>query len=165
MRPKRKKTKSDLPTISGYFRQLFAEKPEWLKETSNDAILERYRTDHGLPPGAALDQSIKSNLANIKSVLRKQSRGPRQTAPANRVGRVNGAMETQTASPMQSTRTGNKLEPLEEMIDNCRDLAKSIDRDGLTDPSIDRQGLAEVLKGLRRCQNKIVWMIGEKTPL
>src|SRR5262245_3625218 len=61
-------------SMSSYFRAVFAEKPHWLEQTSNDEILARYRTDHGLAADADVGKSAKQTLANIKSVLRKEHR-------------------------------------------------------------------------------------------
>src|SRR6476620_9101867 len=33
-------------TISGYFRRLFEENPQWLEERSNQALLDRWLKDH-----------------------------------------------------------------------------------------------------------------------
>jgi len=121
-------------TVSGYFRQVFKDHPEWLKEKSNEPILAQYRTDHGMAADADIEKKIKSNLANLKSALRKQSRG-------------SGKPGVQ----LVSTRTGHRLEALEELIDECLTLAKNLDRDAL----------GQIISLLRRARNEVVWKIGE----
>jgi hypothetical protein len=131
------KRKSKRGTVTGYFRQVFAAQPEWLKEKSNDPILAKYRLDHGLAVDAPVDKSVKSNLANLKSVLRKKSRRGARTAGG--------------AAAMASTRSGHRLEKLEEMIDDCLSLAKNL----------DREALEQIISLLRRARNEVVWKIGE----
>ena len=74
-------------TISGYFPPLFAEHPEWLKETSNDVILARYRSELRQPTtlweglgrlrrGEELDRSTRA--IRCSAVVR----GTRAQAPA-----------------------------------------------------------------------------------
>jgi hypothetical protein len=142
----RRKRKSG--TVSGYFRTVFAERPEWLGEKSNDAILARYREDHNMVPGAAIDPKIKANLANLKSVLRKKGRRrklgrPRKAAVAS-VGVIAAPVAVRKA-PVA------KLDVLEENIDDCLTYAKSLDREGLHD----------IIVLLRRARNAVVWKIGQ----
>jgi hypothetical protein len=125
--------------LSGYFRTVFGERPEWLDEKSNDAILARYRADHGLAPDAPLPPNIRQGLSNIKSVLRHK-------------GRKQGRRKAKAAGEAVVRRSGPKLEVLEEMIDDCLTLAKHQDREGLHD----------VIQLLRRARNAVVWKLGEK---
>ncbi len=117
-----------------YFKQLFLDNPQWLKEKSNAVILARYRSDHGLAEGAEVEKKVMNNLSNLKSVLRKQLR---------KRGRKPGVP---TAKPT------NKLEALEISIDNCLTTARVL----------DPKGLEEVIHHLRRARNKVVWKLGEK---
>jgi hypothetical protein len=136
-------------TVSGYFRKVFAERPDWLGEKSNDPTLARYREDHGMAPGAEIDKKIKQNLANIKSVLRKKGRKKR-----GRPKKVAVAMTAAVAAaPVAVVKKApvSKLDALEESIDDCLTTAKSIDRDGLHD----------VIMLLRRARNAVVWKIGQ----
>ena len=119
-----------------YFKQLFHDHPEWLKEKSNAVIVARFRTDHNLPEDAEIEKKVMNNLANLKSVMRK---GQRQRLAAKNPGKP----------PVIST---NRLEVLEEQIDECLTAAKNL----------DRAGLDEVIHLLRRARNKVVWKLGEK---
>jgi hypothetical protein len=134
---KRRKRRGE--SVMGYFRTVFGEHPEWLNEKSNAATLARYRQDHGLAEDAPLDKKITSNLANLKSVLRKQQR-------EGGAGR-----RTATAVASNHTRGGGKLEGLEEMIDDALTQAKTLDREGLRD----------VIGHLRRARNLVVWKLGQ----
>ena len=127
---RKKKTAS----ISGYFRELFTAHPELLTEKSNDAIVVRYRKDHALADDADLAVTVKNNMANMKSVMRKQLR------------KGSGKASAKVAS-----RAGNRLEALEELIDDCLTLAKAI----------DRLGLDSIINLLRRARNEVVWKIGQ----
>src|SRR3712207_5174902 len=106
-----------------YFRTLFEQNPEWLNSKSNDLIIARYRTDHGLADDAEIEKSVKNNLANLKSVMRKKSRKGASASAGNASG---GGM---TGSGRG--KSANRLEALEEMIDECLTLAKNNDREGL----------------------------------
>jgi hypothetical protein len=141
-------------SVSGYFRSVFADRPEWLHEKSNDAILARYRTDHGIAPAGKVDPKIKANLANLKSVLRRQARKkakrgpgrpPRDAAAAAHAGAAVGI------APVVRRTSTNRLEMLEETIDDCLTLAKHTDREGLHD----------VIQMLRRARNAVVWKLGQ----
>ena len=140
------KRKSNENTVSGYFRKVFEERPEWLGEKSNDAILARYREDHSIAPGGEVDKKIKQNLANLKSVLRKQGRKKR-----GRPKKEAAAVHAVAAAPVARKAPTSRLETLEEMIDDCLTLARNQDRDGLR----------EVIHLLRKARNAVVWMIGQ----
>jgi hypothetical protein len=149
------KRKSKEGSVSGYFRSVFAERPEWLGAKSNDAILARYREDHNIAPGGDIDQKIKQNLANLKSVLRKQGRKKKLGRPKKihaipaTVGF--GATAVAVAPTAVKKAPMGKLETLEEAIDDCLTAAKSMDREGLHD----------IIVLLRRARNAVVWKIGQ----
>jgi hypothetical protein len=129
--------KSGKPGSSySYFKQLFHEHPEWLKEKSNAVIVTRYKADHDLAEDAVIEKTVMNNLANLKSVMRKKLR---VRAAAKNVGK-----------PL--VKSSNRLERLEEQIDDCLTEAKTL----------DRTGLEEVINLLRRARNKVVWKLGEK---
>jgi hypothetical protein len=120
---------------SAYFRQIFSERPDLLHGTSNQELITRWMADHPNHKPIEL-RKAKANLANLKSLLRKEEREGRggKTAP-------------------QSVRTGaatRGLDALEEAIDDCLSYAKSI----------DRTQLESVIKLLRRARNAVVWKIG-----
>jgi hypothetical protein len=130
-----KKTKSG-ESIGGYFRKVFEENPKLLDAPSNESLLQRWLQDH--PDQKEVPSNVKSNLANIKSVLRKKRRE---------------GTAAQSARPARAiARTANsELETLEEHIDEGLTLAKNI----------DREGLASVIALLRRARNEVVWKMGQ----
>src|SRR5689334_6049997 len=74
-------------SVGGYFRKVFEENPKLLDAPSNEALLQRWLQDH--PDQKEVPSRVKANLANIKSVLRKQRREgtaarPGRPAPAAR---------------------------------------------------------------------------------
>ena len=145
------KRKGNAPSVSGYFRTVFAERPEWLGEKSNDPILARYREDHNIAPGGEIDKKIKQNLANLKSVLRKQGRKKKRGRPRKEVA-ASSAVHVVAVAPVAAKKTPtNKLDTLEESIDDCLTAAKSLDHEGLHD----------VIVLLRRARNAVVWKIGQ----
>lgn len=144
------RAKSKTGSLSGYFRELFEEHPEWLKEKSNSAILDRYRQDHGLAPDAPLEKRITTNLANLKSQLRKK-----KGLGAYRGRRTRRKQEAAAAktSPTSSTMSNSKMENLEERIDECLTMARNFDPEG--------SELGDVVKLLRRARNEVVWKLGQ----
>ncbi|HLJ97331.1 MAG TPA: hypothetical protein VKU02_29500 [Gemmataceae bacterium] len=125
-------------TVSGYFRKIFAQHPELLDSKSNQVLVERWKADHG---ATAMPNPIRSNLANLKSLLRKR----------RRLGLGIGEQSAAPAAVSTRSRASNGLETLEEQIDDCLTMAKNL----------DRTGLGEVIDLLRMARNKVVWRIGE----
>lgn len=124
-------------TMSGYFRQTFKAHPEWLQLRSNNDVLSLYRSDHGLPADADVGTSIKNTLSNLKSVLRSKQRKKAKVAKTH---------------PDMPRAAGNaRIDTLEEMIDDCMSLARSLDRNGLRD----------IIRHLHAARNKVVWRLGQ----
>lgn len=134
-----KKSRRGGESQSGYFRRIFQEHPEWLFEKSNSAVLDRYRADHNIPASQDLAKNVRNNLANLKSVLRKKSRKGRRGRPPG------------SAKVAAQVSGGKRLDMLEEQIDDCLTLAKSI----------DRERLESVIKHLRSARNNVVWLTGQ----
>jgi uncharacterized protein (UPF0147 family) len=122
-------------SISAYFREVFQKHPEWLKGKSNQAVLSQYRTDHSIGTDAEIPKNIRNNLANLKSILRKKSRGRTGTSSIK----------------VSATASATKLEALEELIDECLTQAKTL----------DREGLHNVIRNLRSARNEVVWKMGQ----
>lgn len=140
------KAKDTGESIYGYFTRVFDAHPEWLKEKSNAAVLERYRKDHGLGPDAAIADNVKQGLANAKSQRRKKHGIKRRRG--RRRAQEQPAAAANSAKP---ARTRLSLDTLEEHIDECLGMAKSLDREGLT----------EVIRMLRRARNEVIWKGGQ----
>ena len=129
-------------STSGYFRRVFKENPKLLRSRSNEELLERWLKDH--PGEKEVPQRVKTNLANVKSLLRRRGRKKRGKGKAEQPG--------EAATPAATPRPANRgLEPLEEAIDECLILAKNL----------DRAELESVIGHLRRARNEIVWKMGE----
>jgi hypothetical protein len=125
-------------SVSGYFRQIFQERPELLDSKSNDELVERWKADHG---ASVVPNSVRSNLANLKSLLRKR----------RRLGLSLGGKVAVRPGPRARSAANHGLEALEEHIDDGLTMAKNL----------DRVGLEEVINLLRRARNKVVWKLGE----
>jgi hypothetical protein len=124
-------------SISGYFRQVFEMHPEWLKEKSNDLILAQYRRDQGMGADAVVRESVRNNLANIKSVIRKK--------------KELGSYAGKKAKAVQKTASATqRLEELESQIDDCMMTARGI----------DPVGLESIIALLRRARYEVVWKMG-----
>jgi hypothetical protein len=132
-------------TTAGYFRQVFTEHPEWLAGKSNADVLARWLEDH--PGHPEVPEKIKQNLANIKSVLRKQGRKKR----GRRKKEGQPAEATAVSTVPTSRKSVRGLESLELAIDDCLTGARQM----------DQEGLADVISFLRQARNAVVWKLGE----
>jgi len=131
----RKKRGRKRKSVMGYFKQLFAQHPEWLKETSNDVIIAQYRVDNNMPPDAKVSGKVKQSLSNTKSLLRTSRKGAKERVQASVAGMT----------------SGSKMEHLEVQIDDCLILAKNL----------DAKGLSRVIDHLRAARNLVVWKMGQ----
>jgi len=84
--PKGKKPEGT-ESISGYFRKIFAEKPELLKGRSNEEVLALWAADHG---GKPANDRVKQNLSNVKSLMREKGRKKKRKAEAVEAAVANG---------------------------------------------------------------------------
>jgi hypothetical protein len=133
-------------TVAGYFRCIFDESPRLLGERSNDKLLTRWLADH--PGHTEVPAKVKSNLSNIKSVLRSRKR--KKAARRAEAAPLNSAAPP--APPVTKAATASRpLEALEVQIDECLILARQMDREGLQD----------VIGSLRRARNAVVWKLGQ----
>jgi hypothetical protein len=130
-------------TTAGYFRQVFSEHPEWLAGKSNGDVLSRWLADH--PGHAEVPEKIKQNLANIKSILRKQGRKKRGRRKKEQPAEATAAA---VAAPRKRV---HGLESLELAIDDCLSHAREM----------DKEGLGDVIGLLRQARNAVVWKLGE----
>src|SRR5262245_57643672 len=112
-----RRPKGNGESISGWFRQVFGQHPEWLKGRSNAAVIERWQQDH---PGGTFGDRERNACNNIKSIMRKRLRKRgRKPAAAGAVPAVANAVRVSR---------GN-LEMLEERIDECMGMARALDRE------------------------------------
>ena len=128
-------------SVSGYFRQIFKERPDLLHSGSNKELLERWLQDH--PGKKNVPNRVKNILSNVKSIVRRKRR--------KKVGRKKTAELPPMVALQPSPVPLVKLESLEEQIDDCLTVAKRL----------DREGLADIIVLLRRARNGVVWKIGQ----
>ena len=127
-------------SIAGYFRKVFKESPELLKERSNEPLYQRWLGDH--PGHKEVPQNVKTGLQNLKSVLRHKKR---QKA-ARRRQQAQAAAESPAAQQRTPEAVGGPLERLEGMIDECLAVAR-----GLEDRSLEA-----VIGLLRQARNELI---------
>jgi hypothetical protein len=133
-------------SVSGYFKVIFKENPSLVRSTSNEDIFARWLTDH--PGEKEVPDRVKGILFNVKSKLRtklraKRGRPRKETQPT---------VEGQPAEIAPTRRLPTRgLESLEERIDDCLTLARSL----------DREGLEAVLDLLRKARNGVVMKQGQ----
>jgi hypothetical protein len=130
-------------SISGYFRRLFESNPALLDHGKNDVILGQWQLDH---PGQTIDDRIKGNLANTKSIMRKKFGKVKRR-------RKHGKTLADGAEPkVVKVRTNiAALEKLEGLIDECLAVARNQNTPGL-DASI---------KYLLSARRAVAWQMGK----
>jgi len=138
---------SDGGSVMGYFREIYRANPKLLKVRSNEEVYRRWLADH--PDYSEVPEKIKNGLANLKSLMRKNK--PKRTYNKSK----GEAKFPAAATPSNGTPTlhvsVSKLEGLEQQIDDCIVLAKNL----------DREGLENVIRSLRRARNEIVIRLGD----
>ena len=128
-------------SVSGYFKAVLKENPGLLKSSSNEEIFDRWLKDH--PGEKEVPDRVKAILFNVKSKLRKKL-GARKGRPGEE---AQPTVEGQPAEIAPTRRLPTRgLESVEERIDDCLTLAKSIDREGL-------EGVIDLL---RRARNGVI---------
>ncbi len=125
-------------TSYAYFKSLFEANPEMADVRSNDAILARYREDHGLAEDAEIPSTVRNNLANLKSGAKRKLRNA-------------GGGSAEKRGVAISRPGAGKLETIEGFIDDAMALAKQL----------DPTGLYETIRLLRKARNNII-MLGER---
>jgi hypothetical protein len=137
----RKKSANGSPFT--YFRLLFKNDPDLLKQTSNEDILARYRSDHGLGAEARVDEKALNALSNTKSNMRREL-GIKVRGRKRRRSAVAAARST-TIAPAA------KMEMLENRIDDCMAFVRNL----------NKEGLKPVLQYLRRARNEVILLSGK----
>jgi hypothetical protein len=132
------------PNETGYFRQILRENPRLIKTRSNAELLRRWLADN--PDHTEVPHRIKIAMANAKSAMRQKLRQRRR----KRLARAEQAGEATPRPARLAPITIHRLESLEEQIDDCIGLAKTLDRDGLQ----------SIIKTLRRARNEVVLKLG-----
>src|SRR5262245_54247319 len=135
-------------SVSGYFKALFKENPSLVTSTSNDDIFARWLKDH--PGEKEVPDRVKGILFNVKSKLRKKL-GAKRGRPRKE---EQPTVEGQTAEIAPTRRVPPRgLESLEERIDDCLTLARSIPAraasDTLTGVKVGEPSLAVVVDDVR----------------
>src|SRR5947209_2293748 len=120
-KPGRKPKPSDngaAENVSGYFRRVFNERPDLLSGSSNSQLYDRWLKDN--PGQKEVPKRVKAILFNVKSVLRKHGRKRRG---ARHAGQPAQGAAVSAAMPRTYVQ---KLEALEEQIDECLTIAKNV---------------------------------------
>jgi hypothetical protein len=134
-------------SVQGYFRRIFRDNPDWLRERSNTKAHDRWREDHPEHSGD-LPDNIKEGCQNAKTTVRRElnirpAKPRRRSKPARAPEAVNGPAPASPAPPRMLT---SDLERLEEEIDTVLGLARTLGRDHLQ----------EVIGLLRKARNTII---------
>jgi hypothetical protein len=132
---------------SGYFRELFGEHPEWLKEGSNEDVIARWERDH---PNQKMTDRDRQSMANIKSQLRKKAGMVRRRKRRKGKGAA-APVEQPVLAPRRTRSSFTVLEKLEGLIDECLSLARQQESEGM-------QG---IMKNLRVARRGVAWEMGE----
>lgn len=108
--------------ISGYWKNLLNEHPHLLKQRSNDELYSMWFADH--PGETVISDAWKQGLSNVKTILRnkkglKKKNKQREQAP---VESGNGS-----PAPARAPRKSGSLEAIEDLLDECLSLARTVD--------------------------------------
>jgi hypothetical protein len=133
---------------SGYFREIFADNPQWLKEGSNEEVIARWERDH---PTQKMTDRDRQSMANIKSQLRKKAGMVRRRKRRKGKGAAAAPLEQPALAPRRTRSSFTVLEKLEGLIDECLSLARQQESEGM-------QG---IMKNLRVARRGVAWEMGE----
>lgn len=136
---KRGGRKSSEESKAGWFRKVFTERPDWLDGKSNKEVRERWVKEH--PPHTTMPADVQNAMGNVKSLMRRDVREE---------GRDKGAKRGSVAHAVE----GPKLRGLPA-------LEVSIDESIILASNLDRAGLENVIRLLRKARNEVVIKIGE----
>jgi hypothetical protein len=128
-------------SVMGYFRPILEANPELIKQRRNDELYDRWLQDH--PQQKTVPENVKNGLSNLKASLRRKLK----LRKGKRRQKVAAAAEP-GATPVKRAPRGaaGQMERLEEQIDECVAMARSL----------DREGLGKVIDLLRGARNQVV---------
>jgi hypothetical protein len=129
-------------SASAWFRNIFAERPDWLEGKSNEEVRAKWIAEH--PPHRTMPDKIQGTMANVKSLMRRKKREEGESGSGNKLA----GRSPETA---QANDASVALENLEVSIDDCLITAYNLDRDGLH----------EVIRLLRKARDTLVLKSGE----
>jgi hypothetical protein len=135
-------------TTSAYFRRILTENPKLLKKGGNPEIFERWLKDH--PAEKEVPKNVQAIFHNLKSVIRKKRRQRRAEQAQSPAPDQPDAAAVALKVPVALKASTAALEALQDQIDDCLSVARSM----------DREGLAEVIQLLRSARNRVVQQAG-----
>jgi hypothetical protein len=133
---------------SAYYRQLFGDNPDWLKEGSNEEVVARWEKDH---PGQRMTDRDRQAMANIKSQLRKKHGMVRRRKRRKGKGAAAAPAEQPALAPRRARSSFTALEKLEGLIDECLTLARQQESAGMQD----------IMRSLRVARRGVAWEMGQ----
>ena|ERR1051326_7472945 len=122
------------PSMLGIFKQYFQAHPEWLRTRSNDAVLAQFKADH---PSTEVSTKIKQAMFNAKNWARKGKNVHRRRR--RKVEAIQAAIKAPQRRP-------DALQLLENQVDECLAMARTIGRETISD----------VIDHLHRARNRLV---------
>jgi hypothetical protein len=140
-------TKEQSESTSAYFRRVFEENPDWLAPGNNQAVIERWQTDH---PGETLTPNMKNIMSNVKSQMNK-ALGRRGQRRRRRKEWAEATADRDEVAVPWTHPSLEALEDLESRIDECLAIARSQEVEGFDD----------IIRHLRQARNGVVWAIGQ----
>jgi hypothetical protein len=132
-------------SVSGYWKEVLKSNPRLIAERSNDELYEIYLKDH--PDEKEVPQGVKNGLSNVKSIMRKASKGRRKRGRPSKADLAAAAAQTMVRPARAPSRS---LETLEDRIDDCLSLAKSL----------GQPALESVVAALKKARNQVIIQMG-----
>jgi hypothetical protein len=140
------RTKGQVGSIQGWFRQYFRDHPEAVGPRSNEEVVRQWKAAH---PGQEFDKRVQGAMSNVKSDERKRLGNGRRKKKKAAAAASNAVAQ----KPARTGIGGGSLEHLELAIDRCLETARALEsRD---------EDMIDVAKHLRAARNRVVWILGK----
>jgi hypothetical protein len=130
----------DTESVHSYFRRYYEQNPRQLNIRSNKKAFRAWLDDH--PEYDEIPPRVRNAVSNVKNLMRQKRKKQKSKTTSAPVAAQAGNGTARPASAL-SPRV---LQTLEEQIDQCLAMAKSV----------DPEGLGEVIQSLRKARNEVV---------
>jgi hypothetical protein len=125
-------------SVNGYFTRFFEQNPQLLKIRSNEAAFAAWMADH--PEDSEVPDKVKNAVSNVKSSVKMKLKKNKVKA------KTKANPDSNNSAKIVSKPATNLLQSLEENIDKCLAMARTL----------EPQGLEQVISSLRSARNEVI---------